>query len=487
VSLSVGESERRRGMGWIEISIGAVGAFSGLIALIVLAARERKANRRFRILADVAAVSDAGGSLEETFDAISGILVPELGDFCLIDVFEDDRVRRAAVRVAPGAAPEIERWLADRRPSLPERMVEGDSRVALAPQFYERLSEADLRELAHDDGEDLELLRRLGARSAITVALNARGRVTGALTIGVAWSGRRYRSDDARFAWILSGRIALALDNSGLFANLERAERARTEIADTLQRGLLPPPLPHIPGWSIAAMYQPAGAENEVGGDFYDAFRVPGGWMLAIGDVTGRGAQAASITAVARYTLRTAAALTGDPVLALSTLNRALLARGDAALCSLVALALSEDPTQPVRLAVAGHPPPLRIDGESVSEERGKGPLLGAFSDAHWDVVRCDLELGQQLVIVTDGITEAQGRDGRFGEDRLHAELRRASDPALVMRRLETALNTFTEGRHDDDVAILALTRNSGETSVGISDGTSGAAFALPGTAGGDV
>src|SRR5438132_699693 len=83
-----------------------------------------------------------------------------------------------------------------------------------------------------------------------------------------------------------------------------------------------PPSLPHIPGWSVAAMYRPAGAENEIGGDFYDAFRIAGGWMVVIGDVTGRGAQAASVTALARYTLRTAAALTGDPVVALETLNR---------------------------------------------------------------------------------------------------------------------------------------------------------------------
>ena len=473
-------------MGWIEISIGVIGALAGLVALAVLSVRERKANRRFRILAEVAAVSDAGGSLEDTFDAICEILVPELADFCMIDVFADGGVRREAVRVAPGADLEIEQWLRQRRPSIPDRMVDGDGDSSLAPQFYERMSEVDLEQLAHD-GEDLELLRRLGPRSAITVALNARGRVTGALTLGVAWSGRRYRRDDARFAWILSGRVALALDNGGLFAELERAEHARADIADTLQRGLRPPPLPDIPGWSIAALYRPAGSENEVGGDFYDAFRIPGGWMLAIGDVTGRGAHAASITAVARYTLRTAAALTGDPVLAVATLNRALLSRGDSALCSLVTLALSEGRGHPLRLAVAGHPPPLRIDGESVVEETGAGPVLGAFPDSDWEIVQCDLELGQQLVIVTDGITEAEGRAGRFGEERLRAELRGAGDPALIMRRLEAALNDFTGGKHDDDVAILALTRNSGEVTAAGSLTQREVAVAVPGMDDGDV
>jgi serine phosphatase RsbU (regulator of sigma subunit) len=453
------------GMGWIAISVAVLAAAVAVAALTVLVFRERQAKQRFRILGEVAVVSDAGGSLEDTFEAICETLVPEFADFCMIDVIADGDVRRAAVRVAPGGGAEVKQGLEDRQPSVPERMFEDNGSSSLAPRFYERMSDADLQELAHDPS-DLEFLRGLGVRSAITVALKARGRVTGALTLGVAWSGRRYRGDDARFAWILSGRVALALDNSGLFANLEKAERARAEIAETLQRGLLPPPLPHIPGWSIAAMYQPAGVENEVGGDFYDAFRVPGGWMLAIGDVTGRGARAASLTAVVRYTLRTAAALTGDPVLALATLNRALLSRGDAALCSLVALALSEDAGQPLRLAVAGHPPPLLIDGEAVTEAAGAGPVLGAFADGSWEIEQSSVEAGQQLVIVTDGITEAQGREGRFGEARLHAELRGCGDPALVMRKLEAALNSFTEGRHDDDVAILALARTSGEASA---------------------
>jgi len=455
-------------MGWIEIGVGVAGTLAGLAAMAVLVVRERRAKQRFRILAELAAVSDAGGSLEDTLDSICEILVPEIADFCMIDVFADGDVRRAAVDVAPGPHSGVRESLLERKPSIPDRMVAGNGSSSLEPRFYERMSEADLRQLAHDE-KDLDFLRGLRVRSAITVALNARGRVTGALTMAVAWSGRRYRRDDAHFAWILSGRVALALDNCGLFADLERAERVRAEIGETLQRGLLPPPLPHIPGWSIAAMYQPAGAENEVGGDFYDAFRVPGGWMLAIGDVTGRGAEAASITAVARYTLRTAVALTSDPQLALATLNRALLTRTDPALCSLVALALSEDPDQPLRLAVAGHPPPLLVDGEKVGEVTAAGPVLGAFADASWEVEHCSVEPGQQLVIVTDGITEALGREGRFGEERLRAELSGAGDPALVMRRLEAALNAFTEGKHDDDVAILALARGTGDASMSAS------------------
>jgi serine phosphatase RsbU (regulator of sigma subunit) len=473
-------------MGWIgivELTLLLLLA-TGAAAAVVLV-RERRVRRRFQVLADIAAISDAGGSLEETFDAICAILVPGIADFCMIDVIDENGVpRRAAVRVAADDAEAVERRLSERLPSLPERMVEGES---LEPRFYERMTEDDLRALAHDE-EDLDFLRGLGVRSAITVALNARGRITGALTLGVAWSGRRYRREDARFAWILSGRVALALDNCGLFADLERAERARAEIAETLQRGLLPPPLPHISGWSIAAMYRPAGAENEVGGDFYDVFRVPDGWMLAVGDVTGRGARAASITAVARYTLRTAALLTNDPVVALGALNRALLARSDVALCSLVAVSLSEDPLAPVRLAVAGHPPPLLVGSDGVGEaSSSRDPVLGAFPDASWEIVRCDVAAGEQLVIVTDGIAEAKGPQGRFGEERLRAELGRASNPALALQRLEGSLHAFTDGVLEDDVAIVAIARASGETSLGAAVEPTQPASAVAGLGGVDA
>jgi serine phosphatase RsbU (regulator of sigma subunit)/ketosteroid isomerase-like protein len=444
-------------MALIEITALALAALVVVLGLLVI--RERKSRLRFRILAEVAAVSEAGGSLEQTLYAICAILVPEIADVCAIDVIGEDGVpRRAAVRAGPGGPPEIEQQLAERMPSMPPWMV--DDEAGLEPRFYERLSDDDLRAVAHDE-EDLEFLRSVGTRSAVTVALKARGEVTGALTLSVGWSGRRYRRDDAHFAWILSGRVALALDNSGLFADLEEAERARAEIAETLQRGLLPSPLPHIPGWSIAAMYRPAGAENEVGGDFYDAFRVPGGWMLVVGDVTGRGARAASITAVARYTLRTAAMLSDDPLVALQTLNRALLARGDSALCSLAAMTLSEDRFEPVRLAIAGHPPPLLIDGERVEEVAVADPVLGAFDDARWRISRCEVEPGQLLVVVTDGIAEAQGAEGRFGETRLQAHLGGATNPAQAAQRLEGSLHAFTEGSFEDDMAMIGLSRAS--------------------------
>ncbi len=95
-------------------------------------------------------------------------------------------------------------------------------------------------------------------------------------------------------------------------------------IAATLQRSLLPPELPDIPGFRLASFYQAAGEHNDVGGDYYDAFEVPGGWMIVVGDVAGRGAEAAALTSLSRYTFRAAGKLLGDPIAALEQLNAAL-------------------------------------------------------------------------------------------------------------------------------------------------------------------
>jgi serine phosphatase RsbU (regulator of sigma subunit)/ketosteroid isomerase-like protein len=433
------------------------------IALIVVAVvatvstkKVRLVNRRFRMLDEIAKVAEEGRTLDETLVAITETIVPELGDICAIDVIEGDRVRRAALKVDGPDAEAIAARLLARGPRLQTQVASDAARGRQEPLRFELRSEEDLREFAADD-EDLEFLRTLSVRSGITIELRARGRPTGVLTISVGPSGRRYDDSDVHFVTVLAGRVALALDNAGLFSDLERAEHERAEIAETLQRGLLPPPLPHIPGWSVAATYRPAGAENELGGDFYDAFRISGGWMVVIGDVTGRGAKAAAVTAHARYTLRTAAALTGDPVIALATLNRELISRQGTALCSVAAMAVSEDPSESVRLAVAGHPPPLLLDGASVTEVGRPGPVLGAFTDGTWQLEATQVAPGQQLVVVTDGVTESVGEEERFGEERLRAQLASVSSPAIAAQRIEAALHDFAGGTLEDDAAILAI------------------------------
>ncbi len=132
----------------VLLALVALGA-----TLWVLLSREREARRRFRILSETAAVSDAGGSLEETIEAIYDILVPGFADFCMIDLIDEaGEVQRAGVRVSPEAGPEIQRGLAERRPSVPERMIEGNDGPSLTPRFYERMTDRDLQGLADGPG-----------------------------------------------------------------------------------------------------------------------------------------------------------------------------------------------------------------------------------------------------------------------------------------------------------------------------------------------
>jgi hypothetical protein len=166
--------------------------------------------------------------------------------------------------------------------------------------------------------------------------------------------------------------------------------RERTRIARTLQAGLLPPRLPAIPGWASAALYRPAGRENWVGGDFYDAFRIQDGWMLVVGDVAGRGAEAASLTAMARYTLRATGQSVGSPLAALEQLNRELLERAGTALCTVACAGPQggrrREPTR-TSCARATRCPCCVREGR-VEAVGAWGPLLGAFADERWRTVR---------------------------------------------------------------------------------------------------
>ena len=140
-------------------------------------------------------------------------------------------------------------------------------------------------------------------------------------------------------------------------------------------------------------MYRPAGEVNEVGGDFYDAFEIDGGWMVAIGDVMGRGAAAASLTGLARHTIRTAGRLTGDPRQAARLVDESLKRGPDLLLCSAIILVLPDTDRDPARIPIliAGHPPPLLIAERKVEPIALQGPLLGAPEEHHWELSTMEL------------------------------------------------------------------------------------------------
>jgi sigma-B regulation protein RsbU (phosphoserine phosphatase) len=264
----------------------------------------------------------------------------------------------------------------------------------------------------------------------------------------------------------LSAMAAVRLERE-LHETSER-ERARVQaIATTLQRTLLPPRLPRVPGLQAAAYYHIAVAED-VGGDFYDLFPAGAGrYAFFLGDVSGKGVPAAALTSLARYTLRASAAHQLDPALALRDLNAAILLdrdEGDFRYCTVIYGDL--EPTTDgvrVRLAHGGHPPALLVRARGTVLEAGRpGTIVGAFPEPYFTTVTDTIELapGDGLLLYTDGLTEAHlGSTDRYGDQRLAAFLAdTAGQPAPeLISRLRQLLDSF-DPAPDDDVALLALT-----------------------------
>ena len=245
-------------------------------------------------------------------------------------------------------------------------------------------------------------------------------------------------------------------------ADRERDRLAR--LASTLQRTLLPPVLPVVPGVEVAAHYH-AASPDEIGGDFYDLFRLDGHWGLFIGDVCGKGAGAAVVTSLARYTLRAAAAHGPDPVAMLAELNNAL--RREATerahrFCSVVVGVMT--PTRAgcdVVLAAGGHPPPvlLRAGGSVAYAYVDGGQVVGLLPEPTFVPTTLHLGPGDTLLLYTDGLSEARvDRDTRYDEGDL-LEFLGGSAPISApgaVAAVRTLLDGFSE-ELDDDTAVLAI------------------------------
>ena len=282
---------------------------------------------------------------------------------------------------AAHADPEKERlaWeLEPRYPVLPDAPT-GTAAVIRtgSTQVVSEVTDAMLSAAAVDE-EQLEILRGLGLRGSIIAPLRARGRILGAVTFVAAESHRAFTRDDVDLVEELARRAGLSVDNARLYTE-------RSAIAHTLQAELLPSRLPDIPGVRVAVRYRAAGELNEVGGDFYDVFeRRDGGWAFEIGDVSGKGAEAAAVTALARHTVRTASLQPASPRELLETLNDALLVqRAGSEFCTVCLARLSLDGDGRGRLTVAlgGHPPALVLRADGSVEALGEpGTLLGVFA-----------------------------------------------------------------------------------------------------------
>jgi serine phosphatase RsbU (regulator of sigma subunit) len=348
-----------------------------------------------------------------------------------------------------------------RRPPDPDAPVGAASVIRSGTtQVVEDVTEDMLAVLAGDP-EDLETLRRLGLRHAVIAPIRTPLGVVGAFGfVFTDESGRRPGAADVELVESLASRAALHLENARLYAE-------SAHIAQTLQTSLLPDVLPEIPGIELVARYRAAGSQNQVGGDFYDVFPSGDGtWTAVIGDVSGKGAEAAALTALARHSLHTAALLCDDPVANLKTLNRAMLSRAgtNGHFCTIAYVRVSPDAARRravVTVASGGHPPALisRADG-TVEEVRGAhGPLIGIFRKVDFTPTQVVLEAGDLLLLYTDGIVELRGPEGVFGEELLREGLaaaagRQAQD---VVAAVSAAAVAAQPGEPRDDVALLAL------------------------------
>lgn len=245
----------------------------------------------------------------------------------------------------------------------------------------------------------------------------------------------------------------------------ERAERseARAQVlAQTLQASLIPPAPPEIPGLDVGAAYRPAGAGDEVGGDFYDVFETGNGdWGVAVGDVCGKGAAAAAVTALARHTIRAAAMRPGRPSAVLATLNAALLNHGVERHCTVVYLRVCPDAGGGVEVTIAsaGHPLPILIGEEGVRPIGQPGALLGVLDDPPLHDTSLVLHPGQALFSYTDGLVEGRQGDEFFGETRLEEALvaHRGRPAAELTQAVVDEIVGFQHGRPRDDMAAVLV------------------------------
>jgi len=418
-------------------------------------ARLRHSEQRSR--RSLALLAGASERLSQTLDrdqilgVLAELVVPTLADHAIVDLAgEGGAISRLAV---VSVEPEIAEGL-----RLYPPVADGSSPVAVAiregrPAVFDTMAAAVRAAAINDDHR--RLIERLEGRSAMVVPLTLAGeRPIGALTM--ISSRRRFGPDDLALASDLGRRAATAMEHARLYEE-------QSTIARTLQRSLLPARTPTIPDVSVATRYRAVGRGNEVGGDFYDIWEIPGdGFGVAIGDVCGKGPQAAALTSLMRHTVRTASLHEPTPTRVLRVLNDGILRRVDAdRFCTvLYAHVVPVSDGHRMRLSAAGHPLPYLIRPDGDVEQLGRpGLLLGVFPQIEVYDSQYTIRPGETVVMFTDGVTEHRGENGMFGEERLVEVLgRSAGRPAVqVADAIEEAVNEYSDHPLLDDIAIVVL------------------------------
>ena len=420
-------------------------------------AAAEEAATRARFLAEAGMILDESLDYEATLATVSRLAVPWLADWCAVDMAEPDGTLRrvTTAHVDPEKVELAQEW--ERRyPTDPNSPTGGPNVLRTGKsEIYPEITDEMILQAARDD-EHLELIRSIGMRAAMVIPMVARGRALGVITFIAAETGRTYGEDDLLLAEELARRAATSIDNARLYEE-------RSYIARTLQQSLLPPSLPDIPGIEVAGRYRPVGAGNEVGGDFYDLFEMGDtSWAVLIGDVCGKGADAAALTALVRYTLRAIATPDKLPSEILRLLNDAILRQRSDNRFSTVVYSRVAKTAEGVRveLTSGGHPLPLVMRADGRAELIGEpGTLLGVVPDPTLFDIAVDLAAGDSLVLYTDGVTEAGAPDRLMEPKDLAAILTAcpANDAAALAECLEAAAVDASGGEPHDDIAIVVL------------------------------
>jgi PAS domain S-box-containing protein len=426
---------------------------ASVVARDITDERRRARAREFLI----AATRDLDASLDPTETARNIVTkaVPDLAEVCVIDFIRDDgRVGDSvAASAIPGAAERLERI---RRESPLDQ--DGEHPVAQVlrtgePMIWRDLTRPEVAETVAQTEAHKALIDDAGYESAAVVALIARGRKIGALSFLHSTGAVRYEQHDLEFLGELGDRAALALDNARLY-------QERDAIARNLQRGLRPPRPARVEGLESSVIFEAAGRGIEIGGDLYDVLPTEDGCWVLIGDVAGKGSEAAGVSVAVRHAVRGLTREVDEPEEVLARVNELLLegtGLNDFATALLVRLRQGEGGWT-LAAAGAGHPPAVHVR-RGGARLLGGGTVLGALHDAKVQRHDAPFARGDTLVLCTDGWLEA----GPPSEHREPLELARLAEyfASLALEEMTARLRgdaiSRSEGELRDDIVLLAL------------------------------
>jgi serine phosphatase RsbU (regulator of sigma subunit) len=410
------------------------------------------AGRRLAFLARANEELSTSLDFRETLKRVAHLAVPVLADWCAIEVRTDEGRILEVAHSQPERLAELQELMEryGRRSGPPAEGVMSSGEPVLLRKVPDEL----LQQVARDQ-DHLRRLRHLGLRSVVIVPLRARGRVAGALSLAHAESGRTFGPHDLAFTEELARAAGTAIENARLYEE-------RSRIARTLQSSLLPPSLPAIPGVEVEARYRPTGRGTLVGGDFYDLFEAgPDNWALVMGDVCGKGTEAAALTGLVRHTVRATAVRSPSPSEVLRAVNDRILREGSDRFCTVTYARLHrENGAFHVTASCGGHPPPLVVrPGQTVQAADCLGTLLGVVPEPRLSQETIRLDPGDLAVFYTDGVTEEYERAGISGEGRMVSLLWEAADldAAGVADRIYKDVVEFSPGPPRDDMALVVL------------------------------